>query len=193
MSFLFFSRSKSPISVQFVPDIVKEPSVKALTQVAKQTEKQASHSSEIERRDTRKSSIEGVTVQINNTDSADNISGVHEEKVDLQGASAEDLKRLIEQQNREEELLQEQQDLLQKKLLRDHDQYVKDCVMKEKEQEARVEMVNGQVCVTRDDGSHKPPLHVAPVGTYDLATPEVIPSYSRVYAPPPGKYYAFLH
>lgn len=151
-------------------------------QMVKKEERSPSPFSENGEHDSWKSSNEdGVT---NVTDFGD-VNGTLDERTLPPGVSVEDLKQIIEQQNREEELLQEQQELLQRKLLRDHDQYVKECVTQEKEQQAHVQIVNGQVSVTHDNVSHKP-LHVSPVGTYDLVTSEVIQSYSEVYSPLSG-------
>ena len=87
-----------------------------------------------------------------------------DERILPSGVSVKDLKQIVDQQNKEEELLKQQQDLLEMKLF-----HFQDCVVGEKES------------VTPDSGSHKP-LRMAPVGTYDLGPSELIQSYSRIYS-----------
>ncbi|XP_032219958.2 uncharacterized protein LOC5519268 isoform X2 [Nematostella vectensis] len=93
-------------------------------------------------------------------------------------ASASEIQRILENQRREEELLEEQHSLLQKRLLHEYDRYARDCSKLDRERTASVEMVSGELAVNLNGRV----VHPAPVGTYDLSSPQIIPSYNRVYS-----------
>ena len=95
------------------------------------------------------------------------------------------LEEILKHQKKEEELLKEQHELLQKKLLHDHDHYVKD-LSSAQEKQVDLEIVNGDVNAKRAVPAQdsKKTVQPAPVGTYDLSAPEVIPSYSIMYSGP---------
>ena len=98
-------------------------------------------------------------------------------------ATPSQLEVILKHQKKEEELLEEQHDLLQKKLLHDYDHYVKD-LSPAQEKQVDLEMVNGDVNAKRAGPAQdsKKTVQPAPVGTYDLSAPEVIPSYSIMYS-----------
>ena len=98
-------------------------------------------------------------------------------------ATPSQLEEILKHQKKEEELLEEQHELLQKKLLHDYDHYVKD-LSPAQEKQVDIEIVNGDVNAKRAVPAQdsKKTVQPAPVGTYDLSAPEVIPSYSIMYS-----------
>ena len=98
-------------------------------------------------------------------------------------ATPSELEEILKHQKKEEELLEEQHELLQKKLLHGYDHYIKDLSSAQGKQ-VDLEIVNGDVnaktAVPAQDS--KKAVQPAPVGTYDLSAPEVIPSYSIMYS-----------
>ena len=103
------------------------------------------------------------------------------------GASPSQLEGTIQHQKKEEQLLEEQHELLQKKLLHDYDHYIRD-LGSAQEKKVDLEMVNGDVALkdnrkpVQPSQDSKKTVQPAPVGTYDLFSPEVIPSYSIMYS-----------
>ena len=98
-------------------------------------------------------------------------------------ATPSQLEEILKHQKKEEELLEEQHELLQKKLLHDYDHYVKD-LSSAQEKQVDLEIVNGDVNVKRADPAQdsRKTVQPSPVGTYDLSASEVIPSYSIMYS-----------
>ena len=98
-------------------------------------------------------------------------------------ATPSQLEEILKHQKKEEELLEEQHDLLQKKLLHDYDHYVKD-LGSAQEKQVDLEIVDGDVNVKRSAPAQdsRKTVQPAPVGTYDLSAPEIIPSYSLMYS-----------
>ena len=98
-------------------------------------------------------------------------------------ATPSQLEEILKHQKREEELLEEQHELLQKKLLHGYDHYVKD-LSSAQEKQVDLEIVNGDVNAKRAVPAQdsRKTVQPAPVGTYDLSAPEVIPSYSVMYS-----------
>lgn len=98
-------------------------------------------------------------------------------------ATPSQLEEILKHQKKEEELLEEQHELLQKKLLHDYDHYIKD-LSSAQEKQVDLEIVNGDVNVKRAAPAQdsRKTVQPAPVGTYDLSAPEVIPSYSIMYS-----------
>ena len=98
-------------------------------------------------------------------------------------ATPSELEEILKYQKKEEELLEEQHELLQKKLLHGYDHYIKD-LSSAQEKQVDLEIVNGDVnaktAVPAQDS--KKTVQPVPVGTYDLSAPEVIPSYSIMYS-----------
>ena len=109
------------------------------------------------------------------------------------GATPSELDQILKTQKKEEELLEEQHELLQKKLLHDYDGYIRD-LGSSQEKKVDLEIVSGDVALKKDiRDSRKPVQHAhdsritvqaASVGTYDLSAPEIIPSYSIICSNP---------
>ena len=188
------------MSAHFTPDIVKDPSVKLSSRVAK--DKSVVHET-IEEADMNDEHDEGRTEQensssaLNGTDSAKN-SAPH---VIPKDATSSELEQILKNQKKEEGLLEEQHELLQKKLLHDYDNYIQD-MGSSQEKKVDLEIVNGDVTLKKGaQESRKPVQHThdsrmtvqaAPVGTYDLSAPEIIPTYSMMYSgSSTGKSYLF--
>lgn len=178
------SRTRSPLSAQFSPDIVKEPSVKLSSRVAK--DKVIPHET------IREVETSGRNAEItDNTDSGEKLTP-HEL---LKDASPSEMEEILENQKKEEALLEEQHELLQKKLLHDYDNYVSE-LGSSQQKKLDVEIVNGTVTLMNDAEKSWEPVQQAqesrktvqasPVGTYDLSTSDVIPSYSIMYSPANG-------
>lgn len=98
-------------------------------------------------------------------------------------ATPSQLEEILKNQKKEEELLEEQHELLQKKLLHDYDNYVKD-LGSTQEKQVDIEIVDGDVNVKRAAPAQdsRKTVQPAPVGTYDLSAPEIIPSYSVMFS-----------
>ena len=98
-------------------------------------------------------------------------------------ATPSQLEEILKHQKKEEELLEEQHELLQKKLLHDYDHYIKD-LSPAQEKQVDLEIVKGDLNAKRAVPAQdsKKTVQPAPVGTYDLSAPEVIPSYSIMYS-----------
>ena len=104
-------------------------------------------------------------------------------------ATPSQLEEILKHQKKEEELLGEQHELLQKKLLHDYDSYIKD-LGSAQEKQVDLEIVNGDLNVKKSSTPQegRKTMKPAPVGTYDLSAPEIIPSYSMMYSgSSPGK------
>ena len=175
------SRTRSPLSAQFSPDIVKEPSVKLSSRVAK--DKVIPHET------IREVETSGRNAEISdNTDSGEKLTP-HEL---LKDASPSEMEEILENQKKEEALLEEQHELLQKKLLHDYDNYVSE-LGSSQQKKLDVEIVNGTVTLMNDAEKSwesvqqaqesRKTVQASPVGTYDLSTSDVIPSYSIMYSP----------
>ena len=98
-------------------------------------------------------------------------------------ATPSQLEEILKHQKKEEELLEEQHDLLQKKLLHDYDHYVKD-LGSAQEKQVDLEIVDGDVNVKRSAPAQdsRKTVQPTPVWTYDLSASEIIPSYSLMYS-----------
>ena len=98
-------------------------------------------------------------------------------------ATPSQLEEILKHQKKEEQLLQEQHELLQKKLLHDYDHYIKD-LSSVQEKQVDLEIVNGDVNVKKAVPAQdsRKTVQPAPVGTYDLSASEVIPSYSIMFS-----------
>ncbi|XP_078369335.1 uncharacterized protein LOC144653259 isoform X1 [Oculina patagonica] len=174
------SRTKSPLSAHFTPDIVKEPSVKLASGVMKDRNGYTT----IE--ETEMNSENGDSRNEEKTHSA--VNGTETgKKLTLRpipkDATPSQLEEILKHQKKEEELLEEQHELLQKKLLHDYDHYVKD-LGSAQEKQVDLEIVDGDVNVKTalPAQDSKKTVQPAPVGTYDLSAPEIIPSYSIMYS-----------
>lgn len=97
-------------------------------------------------------------------------------------ATPSQLEEILKNQKKEEELLEEQHELLQRKLLHDYDNYVKD-LGSAQEKQFDLEVVDGDVNVKRAAPAQdsRKTVQPAPVGTYDLSASEIIPSYSIMF------------
>ena len=106
-------------------------------------------------------------------------------------ATPSQLEEILQHQKKEEELLEEQHDLLQKKLLHDYDHYIRDPGSVQ-EKKVDLAIVNGDVTLKNGTQDSRKPVQPAqdsrkivqpaPVGTYDLFAPEVIPSYNIMFS-----------
>ncbi|KAJ7357657.1 hypothetical protein OS493_023788 [Desmophyllum pertusum] len=170
------SRTKSPLSAHFTPDIVKEPSVKLVSGVVKD---RTSHPT-----------IEETDTNSEHDDIHPTVNGTEMEKKSTQRATPKDatpsqLEEILKHQKKEEELLEEQHELLQKKLLHDYDHYIKD-LGSAQEKQVDVEIVDGDVNVKKSVATQdsRKIVQPSPVGTYDLSAPEIVPSYSIMYSGP---------
>ena len=184
-----FSRIKSPLSAHFTPDIVKEPSVKLSSpRVAKDRN---SHQETIEEAEMNDENDVNRKENIQST-----INGTDEEKKPTPHAipkyvTPSELEHILKNQKKEEELLEEQHELLQKKLLHDYDHYVRD-LGSAQDKKVDLEIVNGDVSLKKGAQDSRKPVQPAqdsrksvqpaPVGTYDLSASEIIPSYSIMYS-----------
>ena len=183
------SRTKSLLSAHFTPDIVKDPSVKVYSRIAKD---KVIHHETIEEADMSDEHDEGKKEEenssaLNGTDSAKK-SAPH---VIPKDATSSELEQILNNQKKEEELLEEQHELLQKKLLHDYDNYIRD-MGSSQEKKVDLEMVNGDVTLKKGEQESRIPVQhtqdsretvqAAPVGTYDLSAPEIIPTYSIMYS-----------
>lgn len=118
------------------------------------------------------------------------VNGTEMEKKSTQRATPKDatpsqLEQILKHQKKEEELLEEQHELLQKKLLHDYDHYIKD-LGSAQEKQVDVEIVDGDVNVKKSVATQdsRKIVQPSPVGTYDLSAPEIVPSYSIMYSGP---------
>lgn len=126
------------------------------------------------------------------------VNGTNEEKKSTphsvpKDATPSELEEILKHQKKEEALLEEQHELLQKKLLHDYDHYIRD-LGPAQEKKVDLKIVNGAVTLSKGAQDSKKPVQPAqdsrktvqptPVGTYDLFAPEVIPSYSVMYSGP---------
>lgn len=185
LSFLVLSRTKSPLTAHFAPDIVTEPSVKLTSRVSK--DKIVHHETIDEKEkndeDNSHSKQEKSQSAVNGTEVASKPTPYNLPN----GASPSQLEGIIQHQKKEEQLLEEQHELLQKKLLHDYDHYIRD-LGSAQEKKVDLEMVNGDVALKDNRKPVQPSqdsrkaVQPAPVGTYDLFAPEVIPSYSIMYS-----------
>ena len=106
-------------------------------------------------------------------------------------ATSSELEQILNNQKKEEELLEEQHELLQKKLLHDYDHYIQD-IGSSQEKKVDLEIVNGDVALKKGAQENRKPVQhtqdnrktvqAAPVGTYDLSAPDIIPTYSIMYS-----------
>lgn len=176
------------MSAHFSPGVAKEPSVKLSPRVAKDKT--------IEEAEVNDGNAGDMQAGINHSA----VSGTNSEtKLGVpaipKGATPSELDQILKTQKKEEELLEEQHELLQKKLLHDYDGYIRD-LGSSLEKKVDLEIVSGDVALKKDiQDSTKPVQHAqdsrmtvqaAPVGTYDLSAPEIIPSYS-IMSSNPGK------
>lgn len=118
------------------------------------------------------------------------VNGTEMEKKSTQRATPKDatpsqLEEILKHQKKEEELLEEQHELLQKKLLHDYDHYIKD-LGSAQEKQFDLEIVDGDVNVKKSVATQdsRKIVQPSPVGTYDLSAPEIVPSYSIMYSGP---------
>ena len=183
--FLVLSRTKSPLSAHFAPDIVKEPSVKLTSRVSKDkiVHHETIEEKEMNDEDNSHTKQEKSQSAVNGTEVASKPTPYNLPN----GASPSQLEGIIQHQKKEEQLLEEQHELLQKKLLHDYDHYIRD-LGSAQEKKVDLEMVNGDVALkdnrkpVQPSQDSKKTVQPAPVGTYDLFSPEVIPSYSIMYS-----------
>lgn len=185
LSFLVLSRTKSPLTAHFAPDIVTEPSVKLTSRVSKDkiVHHETIEEKEVNDEDNSHSKQEKSQSAVNGTEVASKPTPYNLPN----GASPSQLEGIIQHQKKEEQLLEEQHELLQKKLLHDYDHYIRD-LGSAQEKKVDLEMVNGDVALKDNRKPVQPSqdsrkaVQPAPVGTYDLFAPEVIPSYSIMYS-----------
>lgn len=164
-----------------MPDIVKEPSVKLASGVVKDRSSCPT---------TEETQMNGITDDRGNEEKTKSaVNGTETEQksahhqVIPKEATPSQLDEILKHQKKEEKLLEEQHDLLEKKLLHDYDHYIKD-LNSAQEKQVDLEIVNGDVNTKRPVPAQdsRKTVQPVPVGTYDLSATEVIPSYSIMYS-----------
>ena len=173
------------MSAHFAPDIVKEPSVKLTSRVSKDkiVHHETIEEKEMNDENNSHSKQEKSQSAVNGTEATSKPTPYNLPN----GASPSQLEGIIQHQKKEEQLLEEQHELLQKKLLHNYDHYIRD-LGSAKEKKVDLEMVNGDVALKDNRKPVQPSqdsrkaVQPAPVGTYDLFSSEVIPSYSIMYS-----------
>ena len=163
-----------------MPDIVKEPSVKLASGVVKDRSSCPT---------TEATQMNGITDDRGNEKTKSAVNGTETEQksahhqVIPKEATPSQLDEILKHQKKEEKLLEEQHDLLEKKLLHDYDHYIKD-LNSAQEKQVDLEIVNGDVNTKRAVPAQdsRKTVQPVPVGTYDLSASEVIPSYSIMYS-----------
>ena len=168
------NRTKSPLSAHFTPEAVKEPTMKLSSKVSSSYESTVGMETSTDSAEV--TSTAGSQLGVNETKNGEK----SKQRMVPKDATPSDLAEILKQQANEMKLLDEQHDLLQKKLLYDYDQYIQDVGTRDKR--VGLEIVNGQLSTTRSGQESRETVHPSPVGTYDLSNPEIIPSYSRVYS-----------
>ena len=177
-------RARSPLSAHLTPYNVKEPPLKLSPRVAK--DNVVSHEAEIETSDGngRENNRVKTTDKVTNETDAKQKIVPHEI---LKDASPSLVENILENQKKEEALLEEQHEFLQAKLAHN---YV-DALSSSQERTRDSGIVNGGVTLKKDVQNSGIPVkfsqdkrqtvQVSPVGVYDLSAPEIVPSYSTVY------------
>lgn len=168
------SRTKSPLTAHYTPDIVKEPSVKLASGIVRdRSNYPAIEEAGMNSEDKTNSNNEKTSPPVN----------CSEKDVIPKNSTPMQLEEILEHQKKEEKLLEEQHELLQKKLLHDYDNYIKDLGAAQ-EKQVDLEIVNGDLSVKKRSTpqEERKTMKPTPVGTYDLSEPEVIPSYSIMYS-----------
>lgn len=177
-----FCRSKSPLSVHFTPAILKEPTVKVDIRLPKQTDQPVDNNGAEQGNSKSPTSdepkeCEQLSENTHDTQSTTDRSSQH--YTVSPSATPPEIEKILKQQRREEELLQEQHNLLQTKLLHQYDRYIQDTNTSRNEPQAKLEIVNGQVTVSTNE---RDSTHPSLVTSYDLSAPEIIPNYSHVHS-----------
>ena len=162
------------MTAHYTPDIVKEPSVKLASGIMRdRSNYPAIEEAEMNSEDKMNSNNEKTSPPVN----------CSEKDVIPKNSTPMQLEEILEHQKKEEKLLEEQHELLQKKLLHDYDNYIKDLGAAQ-EKQVDLEIVNGDLSVKKRSTpqEERKTMKPTPVGTYDLSEPEVIPSYSIMYS-----------
>ncbi|XP_044177676.1 uncharacterized protein LOC114950772 isoform X4 [Acropora millepora] len=181
------TRARSPLSAHLTPYNVKEPPLKLSPRVAK--DNVVSHEAEIETSDGNGRENNRVKTRDKVTNKTDAKQKIVPHEI-LKDASPSLIENILENQKKEEALLEEQHEFLQAKLAHDYDNYV-DALSSSQERTRDSGIVNGGVTLKKDVQNSGIPVkfsqdkretvQVSPVGVYDLSAPEIVPSYSTVY------------
>ncbi|KAK2563602.1 IQ domain-containing protein M [Acropora cervicornis] len=178
------TRARSPLSAHFTPYNVKEPPLKLSPRVAK--DNVVSQEAEIETSDGNGRENNRVNTRDKVTNKTDAKQKIVPHEI-LKDASPSLIENILENQKKEEALLEEQHEFLQAKLAHDYDNYV-DALSLSQERTRDSGIVNSGVTLKKDVQNSGIPVkfsqdkretvQVSPVGVYDLSAPEIVPSYS---------------